>query len=67
MNQFDEQIPETKGFTLFNEGSFSNFHKSPFTDMNFCMYYQKLKPEMFPAKNKGVSFVNGEQYMLLIC
>ena len=31
--------------------------------MNFCMYYQKLKPELFPAKIKGVSFVNVEQYM----
>ena len=63
MNQFNEKIPETKGFTLFSHGSFSNFHKSSFIDMNFCIYYQKLKPELFPTKNNGVSFVNVEQYM----
>ena len=62
MNQFDEQMPGTEGFTLFNGGSFSNFHKSPFTDINFCVYYQKLKPELFPTNNKGVSFVNVEHY-----
>ena len=63
MNQFNEKIPETNGFTLFSHGSFSNFHKSSFIDMNFCIYYQKLKPELFPTKNNGVSFVNVEQYM----